>query len=126
MKITNVKSNATYSKEVVRTITGKIRKQLVTMNVSDKTLQEKKKKVTKTLLKIYGAIPDGVSFSKRKTKDSHNPDGYRLFVVCSWIKRNRFYDINGIFKIGSLVQAINRQIDGTTKKCILKKEKQHV
>lgn len=120
MEITNVKSNYTYCKEVVKTIDGRIRKKLIVMDVSGKTVAEKRKLISDKLLKAYGAIPDGITFSKRKTKDKHNPDGYRIFVVCEWINRNRFYDDKGEFKIGTLMTAINKQIDGQTKKQILK------
>lgn len=125
MKITNVNSNQDYSKEVVKTVSGRIRKKLAVMDVSGKTWNDKRKDVKKVLMKVYKDIPDGINFARRKTKDlNNNPDGLRLFVLCSWINRNRFYDEKGIFNIGSLLQAINRQIDGKTKKNILIKEKQ--
>jgi len=122
MIIDNVKANHIYCKEVIRTMSGRIRKKLRILDVSGKTLKEKKILIEQDLLKIYGNIPDGIRFSKRKTKDKHNPDGFRLFVICEWIKRNRFYDVGGTFKIGSLMQAINNQIEGKTKINILKKE----
>ena len=119
MIIKNVKSNYTYCKEVITTINGRIRKKLSVLDVSEKTLTEKREIITKRLLRVYGAIPDGVRFSKRKTKDPFNPDGYRIFVMCDWIKRNRYYDEKGKFKIGSLIYAINKQIEGKTNKNIL-------
>jgi len=119
MTIRNVKSNYTYCKEVIKTMDGRIRKKLSVLDVSEKTLTEKREIITKRLLRVYGAIPDGVRFSKRKTKDPFNPDGYRIFVMCDWIKRNRYYDEKGKFKIGSLIVAINKQIEGKTNKNIL-------
>ena len=123
MKILNVKSNKDYCKEIVTTISGRIRRQLSVMDVSGKTWSEKRKDIHDFFIKVYGDIPNGVSFARRKTKDlKNNPDGLRIFVLCSWIKRNRFFDKDGIFHMGSVLQAINKQIEGKTNKKILKEE----
>ena len=113
-------SNLNYCKEITQTVRGKIRKQLKVIDVSGMTWIQKKNEIEEHLYIAYNKIPDGITFSKRKTKDiKNNPDGLRIFVLCNWIKRNRFYDDGGIFKIGSLMQAINKHIEGTTRKNIL-------
>lgn len=114
------KSNYKYIKEVKKTFNGRMRKQLIILDVKGKTWETKKELVHKKLIKSFYGVPNGVSFHKRKTSDlKNNPDGLRLFVKCSWIKRNRFDDKNGVFHVGSLIQAINRQIEGKTKDNIL-------
>ena len=119
----NIKANTDYCKEVKTTTKGKIRKVLSTIDVYGKTWNEKRKIIEEILIKSYGKIPDEISFYRIKTKDfENNIDGLRIFVVCDWIKRNRFYDNKGIFKIGSLLNAINKQIEGKTKENILKME----
>lgn len=119
MKINNVKVNNDNHKEMVQTIGGRVRKKLKVFDVDNLTWENKKTLITEHLFETYGDIPDGITFSARKTKDSHNPDGLRIFVRCSWIKRNRFYDNKGIFPIGTLINAINKQIEGKTKSNIL-------
>jgi hypothetical protein len=120
MQIRNVKINNRFTKEVQETFNGRMRKKLVTLNVKGKSWEQKKNLIYDKLIKIYNDIPEGVSFHKRKTKDiKNNPDGLRVFVKCDWIKRNRFDDQKGIFNFGTLIQAINRQIAGRTKKNIL-------
>ena len=119
MKITNVKPNHEKTKKFVKNFSGKVRKVFITLDVKGKTWEEKKKIVQDKLIKTYGDIPDGVVFSKRATKDRNNPDGLRLFVLCSWIKRNRFHDNKGFFPFGSLCNAINKQVEGRTKNNIL-------
>ena len=114
MKINNVNVNHDNHKEMIQTISGRIRKKLKVFDTDNLSWDDKKKMITEYLIDTYGEIPQGVSFSKRKTKDKHNPDGLRIFVICDWIKRNRFYDENGVFKIGTLINAINKQIEGKT------------
>jgi hypothetical protein len=122
MKILNVRSNYDHSKEAINSLKGKVRVQLSIENVAGKTWLQKKNLVMNKLLKVFGDIPTGVSFAKRETRDlENNPDGLRIFVICDWIKRNRFHDNKGIFHMGSLIQAINRQIEGKTKKRLLRK-----
>lgn len=123
-KITNVKSNHNATHTISTTKTGKDRNQLTILDVDGMEWQEKKELVEKELKNIYEEIPDGISFIKRKTwPDENNPDGLRIFVHCCWIKRNRFHDNYGKFELGRLVKAINKQIDGETRKRILLKKK---
>lgn len=123
MIINNVKANYKKTKEISQNINGKIRKKLVTLNVKGMDWEEKEKIIKENLIKIYSTIPNGITISKRKTSDKdNNPDGLRIFVKCNWIKRNRFHDYKGTYPLGSLLQAINRQIEGKTKENILKQQ----
>jgi uncharacterized protein YfkK (UPF0435 family) len=111
MTTTLLKSNPNYCKEITQTIRGKIRKKLKVINVSNMTWEQKKNEIKEHLYMAYGNIPDGLTFSKRKTKDiKNNPDGLRIFVLCNWIKRNRFYDDGGKFKLGAFIVNINEHI----------------
>lgn len=120
MQIKNVKANNDFTKHVVKTFNGRMRKKLVVLEVEGKTWEEKKELINKKLVRAYGKLPNGISFEKRKTNDKkNNPDGLRFFVKCFWIRRNRFHDYKGIFHLGTLIQAINRQIKGKTRNNIL-------
>lgn len=122
-KIDNVKAQPLMIHTLKETKTGILRNQLIEYNVSGMTWTEKKELIEKEMKLVYGDIPKGVSFLKRETKKNEvNPDGLRLFVYCEWIKRNRFYDYKGILRVGRIFKAINKQIEGKTKKDILKKD----
>jgi hypothetical protein len=119
-KIKNVHSQPVMTHTLGETKTGKIRNKLTVLNFDGMLWKEKKNILEKELVNAFTAIPDGVSFIKRKTqKTKINPDGLRIFVHCKWIKRNRFYDYKGKFKLGTLIKSINKQIEGKTKKTIL-------
>ena len=113
------KPNKELSKHTVETKNGRLRRVLKVLNVSGLSWTRKKNLIQKHLIDTFGTIPSGVVFDKRKTKDINNPDGLRVFVRCNWIKVNRFYDYKGEFKIGTLIEAINRQVENKTKKSIL-------
>lgn len=113
------KANRELSKHTIRSKNGKLRRKLIILNVSGLSWTKKKNLIHKHLIKVFGQVPSGIVFDKRKTKDINNPDGLRLFVRCNWIKVNRFYDYKGEFKLGTLIEAINRQIENKTKNNIL-------
>lgn len=119
--INNVNAKYGHNKVVVKNINNKIRKKLITIDVKKLTWEEKKNIIQTKLIDVYGDIPNGISFIKIRSRDIiNNIDGLRLLVKCDWIKRNRFFDYNGVFHFGTLINAINKEIEGTTKQTILK------
>jgi len=120
-KVTNVKVQPDALHEVVDVPgTTKMRKKLIKFDVSGMTFAEKKELITNEMIKVFGEFPNDVTIMKRSTRKTDvNPDGLRILVHCKWIKRNRFYDYNGLFSFGRLVKAINKQIEGKTRRSIL-------
>jgi len=118
--IKNVNTNTDDLHEIIETGDNKFRKKLVKINMVGLNFDSKKELIKKELEKTYGSIPEGITFRKLSTQKSHdNPDGFRVLLNCNWIKRNRFYDYKGEFKLGRVFKAINKQIEGTTNKDIL-------
>ena len=121
-KIENVQAQPVCTHTLTESVRGKLRNKLTVLDVAGKTWKEKRDMIYELLIHDFGEIPEGVSFMRRKTnaKDKkNNPDGLRILVYCTWIKRNRFYDENGKFNYGTVVKAVNKQIIGFTKKHIL-------
>jgi len=99
---------------------GVLRKRLVVLDVSAISYEKKKEMIEEKLIRTFGEIPEGLTFDVRFTKKTNkNPDGKRVFVRCSWIKRNRFHDNEGKFHYGTLVKAINKHLLGQTKPNIM-------
>lgn len=119
-KIKNVDSQPTMTHTLGESKNGTLRNKLTVLNVAGKVWKEKRDLVQEKLEVAFERMPEGVAFCKRKTpKNKWNPDGLRLLVHCAWIRRNRFYDEDGMFKLGTLIKAINKQIEGETKYHIL-------
>ena len=121
-KITNVEAQPVMTHTLGTDYQGKMRNKLTVLDVAGMPWKEKRDWIHKELVTAFGEIPDGVMVVKRKTKpDKWNPDGLRIMVHCAWLKRQRFDDYRGDYKLGTLIKAINKQIDGKTKRRLLKK-----
>ena len=120
MEIKNVNTQPVMAHTLTEDKNGKLRNQLTILDVSGKTWKEKRDMIHEQLVYVYEDVPEGISFLKRKTPvNEWNPDGLRILVHCSWIERNRFYDEFGQFKLGTVIKAVNRQVEGKTKDHIL-------
>jgi len=106
--------------DVVESDNSKYRKKLIKLDVSGLTYNEKKELLKNEIEKSCPSIFDDISFKKISTRKSvHNPDGIRILIHCNWIKRNRFFDLDGKFRLGTVYKAYNKYKTGTTNESIL-------
>lgn len=102
--------------EIIERDDGTLRNKLRTFDVKGLPYKEKRDMIHKEIMDTFDDIPDGIHFSKMQTKkNENNPDGYRVLVSCDWLTRQRFYDRKGVYGIGRLVKAINKEIKGITR-----------
>lgn len=113
----NIKANVEEESEVIELKNGQLKKKTRYMQFGkDDNYSTKLQKIKAELISVYGSLPVGLGFYKMETKKQEfNIDGYRVCARCEWLERDRIFDKGGIFKIGSLIRTINKELLGKTK-----------